>query len=324
MTEIYHGEDYEVSLVTCSHNATIFNRTDFLHHQQETFKCNSLIFEFSSIKYKKKLASIDFSCRENEFEWFTPITGAFSNCTGLFSLTFSELELFVKVTSQFLFKEKSALKITWKTPPLYFNSIFNHKLHNVLFRLGWVISTSDLNFHLPVSDYITFRSNLAGSKRKELNKISRTQTSFEFANDADSMRNIYEVIKENRMSQGYPITMSLEALLALKKVIQDDLIFAALKRNNEILAGAIIMNIDHSTSYVFYWGERPCFRHESPIIKVCEHIYLYALAQKKEYIDIGISTVNSMPNEGLVNFKISMGCQVSQKQTFVLSTQANL
>ncbi|WP_417642646.1 GNAT family N-acetyltransferase [Enterobacter kobei] len=321
MTEIYQDDNYSVVISSCAQNTTLFNRADFLNHQRDAFDCEIIVFELRNIQVKSVVASIDFACTANGSEWRTPVTGAFSSLSGLKSLSFAEIALFIGTVSDFLFNIRKATMLSWRTPPLYYHAILNHKVHNVLFRSGWKIVTSDLNFHLPVTDYATFRSQLAGSKRKELNKITRSETRFEIATSCDVMREIWDVIKMNRQAQGYPMTMSAEALLALNEAIKGDLMFTALKRDNTTLAGAILMNIDEKTRYVFYWGEHPDFRHESPVIKLCEHLYLEAADKGYRYLDIGISTVNSVPNEGLVNFKMGIGCEMSQKLTFTLSAQ---
>lgn len=324
MTEIFKDDKYSVVISLDAQNTTLFNRADFLNHQRDVFNCDIVVFELHSSDAKNTLASVDFSCAANGSEWRSPVTGAFSSLSGLKSLSFAEIELFISAISRFLFNNKKATKISWRTPPLYYHSLLNHKVHNVLFRSGWQIASSDLNFHLPVTDYATFRSHLAGSKRKELNKITRSETRVNVASNSHEMLEIYDVIKANRQAQGYPMTMSAEALLALKEVIKDDLIFTALKRDNTTLAAAILMNIDETTRYVFYWGEHPEFRHESPVVKLCEHLYLDAAEHGYHHLDIGISTVDSVPNEGLVNFKMSIGCDITQKLTFTLSAQANI
>ena len=324
MTKIFQDGKYTVVISLCTQNKTLFNRLDFLNHQRKVFNCEIVIFELRNINTEKTLASIDFSCVTNESEWRSPVTGAFSSLSGLKSLSFSELEIFINAISDFLFNVKKATIISWRTPPLYYHSLLNHKVHNVLFRSGWRTANSDLNFHIPISDYSTFRTNLAGSKRKELNKISRSETHFETVDSASEMLKVYDVIKANRQAQGYPMTMSFEELLSLKETIKSDLIFAALKRDNNILAAAIHMNIDLTTRYVFYWGEHPDFRHESPVVKLCEHLYIESSKDGYHYLDIGISTVSSVPNEGLINFKMGIGCQMSNKYTFTISTPENV
>lgn len=324
MTEIFQDDRYSVVISLQAPNPTLFNRADFLAHQRAVFSCDIVVFELRNRQTNTTLASMDFACAANGSEWRSPVTGAFSSLAGLKSLSFAEIELFIGKISHFLFNNKKATTISWRTPPLYYHSLLNHKVHNVLYRSGWKIAASDLNFHLPVTDYATFRAQLAGSKRKELNKITRSETRVEVASNRLEMLEIYEVIKANRQAQGYPMTMSAEALLALKDAIKGDLTFTALKRDNATLAGAILMNIDETTRYVFYWGEHPDFRHESPVIKLCEHLYLDAAEHGYRYLDIGISTVNSVPNEGLVNFKMGIGCEISQKLTFTLSAQATV
>ena len=69
--------------------------------------------------------------------------------------------------------------------------------------------------------------------------------------------------------------------------------------------------------YVFYWGEHPSVRHRSPVLLLAEALYEYARELGAKVLDIGTATVDSVPNQGLMDFKRQIGCQASLKVEFV-------
>lgn len=323
MIEIYRDQHYSVAIADEGYSTTLFNRDDFIHFQQQTFNCDLRIFCLVKLQNNKVIAALDFAARaQSRDRWFTPVTGAFSDIFSISNLSSAELELFIQQITQHLLSQEKATAMLWKTPPLYFNSTINSKLHNTLYRLQWQIDAWELNFHLAIADHATFRSRLSDTKRKELNKLNRSGTEFSLVENEAQMRDVYEVIRLNREAQGYPMTMSWEALFALKTQFADDVFFAQLLRDDTLLAGAILLKLNASTLYVFYWGEHPDSRNESPVVKLCEHLYLLAAETGVRYLDIGISTADSQPNEGLMNFKTSLGCETSQKLIFSYSALA--
>lgn len=314
MSEIYKDSLYRIELTSNSVNSTLFNSDRFIAHQRRIFNTTVIIFNLYANENNKLLASLDFTKKDQV--WITPITGAFGHCLTESKISSSLLELFINQIADYLINCENTTEIVWKTPPLYFDSLTNHKIHNILFRSNWKTITSDLNFHLMVTDLDGFRSRMNSTKRKELNKWNRCISIFTQAETQIERKACYEIISANRAAQGYPMTMSYEAISALWREIPEDVLFFALSEEDTIVASAIVLRLNETTLYVFYWGENPAYRSRSPVVKLCEHLYRFALENNYQTLDIGTSTADSIPNEGLVNFKVDIGCQVSQKNIF--------
>ncbi|MNB82058.1 hypothetical protein D3C81_208690 [compost metagenome] len=315
MTEAYHDEHYRIVVNHSSTTRCLFNKPHFIRHQNDVQQSFTLVFCLVKQSDNTPLATLDFSHKEHSQQWFSPVTGAFSHMESVKSLTFSEAELFIEQICHYLIKEYGAEKFIWRLPPLYYDARNTNKWLNALLRLGWTISRHDLNFHLMTGDGKTFRSGLGKSKRNELNRLARNPVHFRIAESIDEISHIYHVISENHVAQGYPMTMSLSALLALHEVAKDDVIFCCLIRNEQLLAGAILLRLDEDSLYIFNWGENPANRCETPVTRLAEALYEYAQTQHYQFLDIGISTEDSVPNQGLVNFKSNIGCDITQKYT---------
>ncbi|AWQ18188.1 hypothetical protein NB724_001015 [Pantoea ananatis] len=317
MTRISCNDKYEVCLTDEDDSVNLFSDKVFIKHQISVQNKKALTFSLVTLADKKVLITHTFAHNISSPEWLAPITGAFGAINANEYVTLNEIEFFVTSVTTYLCESEGAETIEWRLPPLYYKSKTHTKLHNVLYRLGWKIKDLDLNFHLPVTDYELFRSNLSSSKRRELNRITKTLTQFDKETSEQKRKEVYEIIKLNRESQGYPMTMPWEAIAKLTTAIDQKIRFYSLRRGEDLLAGAICLELDSETLYVFYWGENPEFRKDSTIVKLAEGIYLDALEAGFSTLDIGTSTNHSEPNQGLINFKENIGCHVTQKLTLI-------
>ena len=103
------------------------------------------------------------------------------------------------------------------------------------------------------------------------------------------------------------MTMAWPQVEALAAAFPDRVRFFGVIRGGTILAGAICLRVTASYLYVFYWGERPEFRKESPVTLLADGLVAYAHSRGVSVLDIGVSTEHSAPNVGLIAFKESSG-----------------
>lgn len=319
MQIVNQTDKYTVSLVEDYEVETLFSSKKFISYQALVQQKETRSFTLLDNTTQRILATKSFARSSGTSQWVSPVTGAFGVMEASEFITLHEIEFFISSISSYLLALDNSDKITWRLPPQYYKNKTHTKLQNVLFRQSWCVEEFDLNFHLAVTDYDDFRSNLSSSKKRELNRITRTSPEFAEVFSPDERKDVYDVIKLNRESQGYPMTMSWDAINALADAIDQDIKFYSLKREDVVLAGAICLRLDSDTLYVFYWGEHPEYRKDSTIVKLAEGIYLTAEKLGYSTIDIGTSTDHSAPNQGLINFKENIGCHVSQKITISLS-----
>lgn len=319
MTQIVTNEKYTINLVDVYAEENLFSSKRFLEHQIIAQQKVIKTFELQDAASGKRLAIKSFACGKDSTTWTSPATGAFGAIEASEFIAMDELDFFISSITDYLFTRQDCKKIVWRLPPQYYQSKINTKLQNVLFRQEWITEEYDLNFHLLVTNYEDFRSNLSSSKRRELNRITKSNPVFSEAITKEQHNSVYNVIRMNRESQGYPMTMSWEAIEALYGAIGDRMRFYCLTRDNIILAGAICLILDPQSMYVFYWGEHPDYRKDSPIVKLAEGIYCKVMEDGFKTLDIGTSTDHSEPNQGLINFKENIGCLVSSKITVSIS-----
>ncbi|ENB3135208.1 GNAT family N-acetyltransferase, partial [Escherichia coli] len=313
---IQHG--YYISLSQDSLINNLFSRNDFLKYQSKKQNKNYIIFTLIN-KQSDEISIQLVTCydlKEKGQIFFSPITGAFSDIyMPLKKIDVQVLTDFLQYIEVYIQIHFSAKKIIYKLPPELYNCEDNNCLLNAFHNRSWEIHNIDLNFHLELISLDEFRRGLSSGTRQRLNKISRGDVEFNKVNDEANRFLVYETIRLNRKAQGYPMTMSWDNLNDLYLSLSEAVSFFTLKYNESIVASAICLELSPENIYVFYWGENPEFRKLSPIVKLAEQLYSFYLQAGCRTLDIGISTENSKPNQGLIDFKKNIGCSLTKKIT---------
>lgn len=312
---IYETEDIALLVSSQYKSVNLFNSKEFILHQNINQSKDTLAFRLESKGNNKILAELYFSRAKNGSEWFAPVTGAFSPIEFYKNVKIKDAEILIKQSVKYLKEKFNAKVVTWKLPPLYKENSNANKVINILYRSGWSFVSADLNYHFDIFSIESFRNGLNSTKRKELNRITRNNVSFCQSNNLEMHKKIYEMIAENRYSQGYPMTMSWDSVEKLYFAVRDKVKFFYIHRDDIMLASAICLSLSEDVMYVFYWGESPSFRYESPVVKLAEYLYEYCLINNYKVLDIGTSTEYSIPNQGLIDFKEKIGCIESSKFT---------
>jgi len=182
-------------------------------------------------------------------------------------------------------------------------------------KLGFKVERTEMNYAIVVSEK-DFSSIVEHSVRKRIKKCLR-ENFFVSEIGIGQLNAAYEVIATNRLSRGYPMTMSREALIETAKVMSPDIHVFGVNKDKNLIAAAIVYSINAEIDYVFYWGDLPGFERFSPVTLLADHLYARAQSSGKKLLDLGISTVNGIPNEGLVRFKTTLGATAAPK--FVIS-----
>ena len=115
------------------------------------------------------------------------------------------------------------------------------------------------------------------------------------------------------------MTMDWPSVDALAKAFPSRIGFFTVTADDEILAAAIRIQVSDVCDYVFYWGERPDAKRRSPVILLAHGLISDAYKRGVTILDLGTSTDQSQPNQGLIAFKESLGGKISARRTWELS-----
>lgn len=183
---------------------------------------------------------------------------------------------------------------------------------NVLHRAGFMLQHADLNYDTTNLSF-PFVDRLASGARKKLAKCeragfhSRTLESREW-------RTAHKLIWTNRHRAGRELSLGLDKIEELEDALPGTYKFFGTFDGNKMIAAAICVMVEADILYVYAWADAE--KNEfAPTVHICECIYEEAAFTQCRLLDVGTSTVEGVPNAGLIHFKESLGFRPSIKAT---------
>lgn len=288
----------------------IFGSAGF-NHVNKT-KCDSVHYLlFKDSKYRLGIIG---GIRNNSFlSPFSAPFGGFSFLQEDVRISYID-EAIILLTAWAKAQALSALKIT--LPPTIYQESFLAKQINSLYRNGFSIDKTDLNYAYHLASFTQeYPASIWYNARKNLKIALVNNFSFKKAALNIEKETAYNIIRQNREARGFPLRLTWQQVQTTAAVIPAD--FFLVENEAAIaVAAAIVFHVAAGIVQVIYWGDLPEYAHLKTMnflsFKVFEH---YQQLQLK-IIDIGPSTEDSIPNYGLCEFKESIGCSISCKFSF--------
>lgn len=267
-------------------------------------KCDSLFYLlFKDSKYR---LGIILGLRNNVL--LSPFSASF----GGFEFVSTDVKLYqIDAALEALFiwaKSKAFEGIKIIPPPVFFSPDFSAKMTNCLYRAGFETKNVEVNYHFETKnmndDYL---QTIWYNARKNLNKSLKNDLKF-IKLESEESQKAYDVIAQNRSERGFPLRLTFEQLQETGKIIPIDY-FLVTNATNQV-AAAIVFHLSETVVRVVYWGDLPKFSELKTMNFLSYNVFKYYKELNIPFIDIGHSTVDSIPNHGLCEFKESIGCSI--------------
>lgn len=211
-------------------------------------------------------------------------------------------------------KGLTKIKITLP-PPIYFES-YLAKVVNVFYRKSFVTTQIELNYHYDLNKFSeSYSDSIWRNARKNLNQALANDLSFTRCDTEDQKKEAYQVIQHNRTVRGVPFRMSWQQIMQTAEIIPADF-FLVTEHEQKAIAAAIVFRVAHKIVQVIYWGDLPEFSNLKTMNFLSFKVFEFYKKENYRFIDIGYSTVDSIPNYGLCEFKESIGCDMQPKLVF--------
>jgi len=224
----------------------------------------------------------------------------------------SEIEEFLKALKIFV-AEKKYLGVKITLPPDIYHLTINSKLVKALFKEGYKDEVLDLTNWVELQD---FQDRFSQKNSKEYYKQAvRNNLEFTKTTDGADQYEIYNLIVENRKKFGRPIYMSYQDIQDTAKLWPVDY-FKVTSNEHNILAGAIIYHSSPKIAFALFWGDNDEGRQLRAMDYLTFHLWTHYRDLDYRYMDLGISTEDGQPNEGLLRFKESHEAVSSLKYRF--------
>lgn len=202
--------------------------------------------------------------------------------------------------------------IFFRIPPLFYAEHELSAFVNSLHRKGFMLQNVDLNFAINIPNaYKNYDGIIKYDVRRNLRIAKESNLTLKIGEDNNDVSLAYDIILQNRTSKGYPLRMTKEQVLQTLSVVAHDVFIV--QHEGQGVASAIVYHVNDKIAQVIYWGDIPGVTHLKSINYLAYQLIQYYGAKGFQYLDIGPSTENSIPNYGLCDFKESIGCERSLK-----------
>lgn len=198
-------------------------------------------------------------------------------------------------------------------PPDIYNPSFNAKLVNILIRARFKMEIPDITNWVNLEQFNGVYNHPAS--RTYYNQSVRNNLAFQQVYELVEMKQIYDLIVENRARMGRPIFMSFNDLLETGKILPADY-FKVINTKGELIAGAIFYRAHPKISFAVFWGDAENGRSERAMDYLVLQLWNFYKKLGYQYIDLGTSTEGGTPNEGLLRFKETHECVSAVRYTF--------
>lgn len=241
------------------------------------------------------------------------VSSPFSATFGGFEFVSEDIKLYqIDAALQSLFdwaSGKKVIGIKIIPPPFFYKEDFLAKVTNCMYRAGFETQNMELNYHFQtVKLSETYEQDIWYNAKKNLKKANSFGLVFEKLNASEG-KLAYDIIAQNRSERGFPLRLTWEQLVNTNAVIPMD--FFLVKTAHDTIGSAIVYHIAPSIVRIIYWGDLPQFSEYKTMNFLSFQLFKYYKEQDIKMIDIGHSTVDSVPNNGLCEFKESIGCSIS-------------
>ena len=205
-------------------------------------------------------------------------------------------------------RSRGVERIKVKARPGSYSASETYVVHALMHR-GIGITSSELSYGIDVSpfaDGAAYRSSLKAPARRALRHADSEPFEYRLAEDDHEFAIGYELIAANRARRGYPLRLSLEYLLSLQADFGDRIRFFVLHHSGTPVAAALLYRLRPDIELVEYWGDDHDL-DRSPMNRLAEEVCTRAIDEGVRLVDLGISSVDGEPNDGLIQFKQSIG-----------------
>ncbi|QJX48379.1 hypothetical protein HMJ29_16205 [Hymenobacter taeanensis] len=210
--------------------------------------------------------------------------------------------------------QQGVQRLQVRSYPLDYDEAGSALLTQALTQLGFRITQTELNNHLPLQD--EFVARLHPSERRRLRKCERH--GFQFEQEPPLLLPLaYEFLSRCRQEKGQQLSLPLERLQELFRLFpQHYFLFSVRNAAGEWVALTVAIRVNSEVLYNFYPASPLAYNAFSPVVLLNAGLHAFGKASGMRLLDLGTSMLPEGPNYSLLQFKRHLGGVLSLKLTF--------
>lgn len=288
--------EWEEYLKNCI-NSSFYHSMDFLEYYKDKKKAkpNHLIFK----KDGKIICLLPGGILDNQF--ISPFCASFNGFVYGKKLKLNDaletVDIFLKYCRQ-----KGIKRITITQPPIIYYKIPNQYIEFALLKNGFCFSNYE------VSNFIEVKEDISKDVKKEALKAKRKAERYSvIVKENEDYEAFYPILVKNREKYNLKPTHTLKDLKVLKSILKERLKLFLIYLKRDLIGGGLMFLLNEQTLYAFYWAHKAEFENVRPINKLVFDINDWAFKNGYKYFDFGPSTIDTVPQIGIVRFKETFG-----------------
>ena len=231
------------------------------------------------------------------------------------NIMISEIESFIlQLISYAVSQNLTMIKVG--LPPAIYHHSFNSKMINALLRNGFSLNTTDISNWVDLHKFTGEFS--CKNTRRNLNQALQNNLTFHEVTEMAEKEAVYNLIYKNRKWFGRKTNMTFNEFIEVGKIWPVD--FSQVRDSeDEIVAGAIFYRGHPKIVQGIMWGDNEHGRGLRAMDFCSFNLWNHYKKMGFDFIDLGISTENGIPNNGLIRFKEDCDCTSGLRLCFILS-----
>lgn len=308
--DMYHDWD---AFVENSDNGTIFHTHRFLrYHSPNRFEEHHLIYSKGANIIAVLPGAIFYQGQDIIFR--SPYGGSFGGWALDSSLTLKDTIEIVNYSVEY-WQQLGVNRVYITPPPLFYYKQPNHHLEFCLLSVGFKPLNQELTSVISLKSDIDFMDSCEGRARTAIRKARKMGVAVTSSNDYETFYDI--LLGSKARHQAYPAHSLLELKDIARRVASKAKLFLALHQGQPI-GGFWILQCSLETLLVFYICHLEAYRTLNAPSLLMYEVVQWATSLQIKYIDLGTSTIQMVPNWGLLKFKEGFRSQGYFRNTYVL------
>lgn len=196
-----------------------------------------------------------------------------------------------------------------------------------LLNRGFAVERCELNQHIdltPIACAEDYMARLRSPARRQLRRLLGPEFTVRRCLSSEDRDRAYATLAVNRAAKGRALSLSREYVERAHEAFPDHVRMLELRHAQRTVAAALIYRVREHRDLVVAWGDDPQGLERSPMNLLALRVVEDALADGVRSLDLGISNDHTpgpsgglVPDEGLVQFKRSVGASVEPRLTLV-------
>jgi hypothetical protein len=189
-----------------------------------------------------------------------------------------------------------------------------------LLNLGFRVEACELSFHIDLScirDAGGYAAGLRSPARRALRHGLQEPFALREAEDEGGWATGYGLLAANRALKGRRLALDAGYVRAVRDAFPGRVRMAVLEHAGRPCAAALTYRVLPDRELVVYWGDAGHELPRSPMNVLAHRMVERALGEGVRVLDIGPSSVAGVPDQGLIQFKRSIGARESLRLDLV-------